>query len=242
MKDRQTDAPDIGLYDWGPSPFCLKVRAILDYKGVAYRRIPVLGPRLFELRRRGRVGKVPALEIDGRLVTDSTDIAHELERLFPAPGILPADPRARAQCHVIEDWADEALYFINLHFQWIDPEGARMLPLAFGKNPFGRAALAFYRRRIRSQVVGQGTGRKPPERIAADLERELDAVDAMVAPSPYLLGGQPMLCDFALMGQLVYLSRTPKGGRALARRPGIGAYLERMRALRPAVSPKAAPA
>jgi len=96
-----------------------------------------------------------------------------------------------------------------------------------------------YRRRIRAQVVGQGTGRKQPAQIAADLERELDATAAMVDPGPYLLGDQPMLCDFAVTGQLVYLSRTPKGGRSLARRPAIGAYLERMRALRPADSRKA---
>ena len=239
MPDAVSAGMKLSLYDWGPSPFCLKVRAILDYKGVPYERIPVLGPRMFEVRRRGRVGKVPALDIDGRLVVDSTEIAHELERLFPRPGIVPSDSRQRALCHVIEDWADEALYFIGLHFQWIDAEGAPMVARAFERSVFGRAALAVYRRRIRAQVVGQGTGRKQPAQIAADLERELDATAAMVDPGPYLLGDQPMLCDFAVTGQLVYLSRTPKGGRSLARRPAIGAYPERMRALRPADSRKA---
>jgi glutathione S-transferase len=232
----------IALYDWGPSPFCLKVRAILDYKRVPYERIPVLGRPMVEVRRRGRVGKVPALDVDGRLVVDSTEIAHELERLFPAPGIVPTDSRQRALCHVVEDWADEALYFIGLHFQWLDAEGAPMVARAFGRSPFGRAALVVYRRRIRAQVVGQGTGRKQPAQIAADLERELDAAAALVDRDPYLLGEQPLLCDFALMGQLVYLSRTPKGGRALARRPAIGAYLERMRALRPAATSQSGPA
>ena len=85
----------IRLFDWGPSPFCLKVRAILDHKQVEYERRNVLGPALVELWRRGRIGKVPALEIDGALVCDSTDIAHELERRFPDP--------ARRQVHRHQD-------------------------------------------------------------------------------------------------------------------------------------------
>jgi glutathione S-transferase len=232
----------IALFDWGPSPFCLKVRAILDYKGVPYERVPVLGPRFWELRRRSRTGKVPAVEFDGRLVTDSTRIAHEIEQLFPAPALLPADARQRALGHVLEDWADESLYFIGLHFQWLDAEGAPMVARAFGKSPLGRAALTFYRRRIRRQVVGQGTGRKPAEEIADDLERQLAAIDALLAPGPYLLGDTPGLCDFAVMAQLVYLSRPPGSARILARHPLIGAYLDRMRTLRaPAGAAPASP-
>jgi glutathione S-transferase len=222
------------LFDWGPSPFCLKVRAILEHKGVPYERVPVLGPRFMELRRRGRTGKVPAVEFDGRLVTDSTEISYEIERLFPAPAIVPADVRQRALCHALEDWADESLYFIGLHFQWLDPEGAPMVARAFGGSAFGRAVLPFYRRRIRAQVVGQGTGRKPPAAIAADLERQLAAIDGLLAPGPFLLGEQPLLCDFAVMSQLVYLSRPPASARLLAAHPTITAYLDRMRGLRSA--------
>ena len=83
------------LYDWGASPFCMKIRGILDYKDLPYERVMVLGRPLLELWRRGRIGKVPALDIDGELVCDSTDIAHVLERRFPTPPILPATARER---------------------------------------------------------------------------------------------------------------------------------------------------
>ena len=62
------------LFDWAPSPFCMKVRTILSYKGVQYERVPVLGPSLMELLRRSNVRKVPALDVDGRMFIDSTDI------------------------------------------------------------------------------------------------------------------------------------------------------------------------
>ncbi len=231
----------VRLFDWGPSPFCLKVRSILDHKGVAYERVPVLGPGIFEVRRRGKIGKVPALDLDGELVVDSTDIAYAIERRFPEPAILPDDARERALCHALEDWADEALYWVGLYFQWIEPAGAAMVPRAFGRGPVGRAAYGFYTRLIRRQLRGQGTGRKPEAHVRADLERHLDAVADLVAPGPFLLGASPRLCDFAVGAQLLYLSRTPVGGAAIAARPAIGDYLARMKDLR-STAPQASPA
>jgi glutathione S-transferase len=84
---------NLRLFDWAPSPFCMKIRTILNYKGVHYERVAVLGPSLTELLRRSNVRKVPALDVDGRMLIDSTDIAHEIERLFPEPAILPSDDR-----------------------------------------------------------------------------------------------------------------------------------------------------
>jgi glutathione S-transferase len=223
---------NIRLFDWGPSPFCLKVRAILDHKQVPYERINVMGRPLLELRRRGGIGKVPALEIDGSLVCDSTDIAHELERRFPHPAILPSGERERGLCHALEDWADEAIYFVGLYFQWIEPAGKALAPRAFGRGPLGRAAIRYSSRLIRRQALGQGIGRKPEEMVRADLERQLDAATALVVPGPFLLGAEPLLCDFALMSQLVYLSRTPVGGARVQARPDLGAYLDRMKQLR----------
>ncbi len=220
------------LYDWGPSPFCLKVRAILEHKRIAYRRKNVLGRPLLELRRRGKIGKVPALDIDGQLICDSTDIALALEELVAEPAILPADPRERALCHAIEEWADESIYFVGLYFQWIDPAGLAMVPRAFGRGPAGKLAFRVYSRRIRAQVRGQGTARKPEAHVKGDLERHLDHASALVSPGPFVFGANPMLCDFALMSQLVYLARAPHGGPRIEARPALGAYLDRMRALR----------
>ena len=223
----------IRLFDWAPSPFCMKVRALLAYKGVPYERVAVLGPSLVELVRRSKVRKVPALDIDGHMLVDSTDIAHELERLFPEPAILPAEPRLQGLSHALEDWADEALYFLGLHFQWVEPRGKPMVRKAFGSTPLGIAARLFYQRRIEAQLRGQGTGRKSHEQITADLRRELAALTAILADQPFLLGQRPYLCDFAVNAQLVYLSRPPGSAELLREFAALGAYMERMRALRP---------
>ena len=219
------------MYDWGPSPFCLKVRAILDHKRIPYQRVNALGRPILEVRRRGKIGKLPALEIDGELVCDSTDIAYELERRVPEPAILPSDPRQRALCHALEEWADESIYFVGLYFQWIDPAGLAAVPRAF-RGPVGKVAFRVMLRRIRRQLRGQGTARKPDAHVRADLERHLDAAAGLLSPGPFLLGDAPALCDFALMAQLVYLSRTPVGKPKVEERARLTGFLEAMKALR----------
>jgi glutathione S-transferase len=207
----------------------MKVRAILDYKRVKYERVVPLGSTMVSLRRRGKTGKVPAVEIDGELIVDSTDIAYALDERFPDPPLLPADARERGLCHALEDWADESLYFIGLYYRWFEEEGRKTIPAAFGKSLSGRITYQFYLRRILGQIRGQGTLRKSPEHVRRDLDRHLDAIEGILAPRPYLLGDRPYLCDFALWGQLNYLNRTPVGGEAIKPRQSIGSYIVRMK-------------
>ena len=215
------------FYDWPHSPFCMKVRAILDYKGLCYERVSALSARA-TLGRRG-TGKVPAVEIDGAFVTDSTDIALALDRLCPEPPLLPTGTREQGLAHAIEEWADESLYFIGLYYRWYESAGRKPVASAFGKSVKGRLAYRFYLRRILRQLRGQGILRKTPQHVASDLERNLDAIERLLAPGPYLLGEAPYLCDFALWGQLTYLSRTPVGSAAIASRATVRDYIPRIR-------------
>lgn len=50
----------VRLFDWPASPFCMKVRAVLDDKSIEYEHINILGPALLEVRRHGRIGNAPA--------------------------------------------------------------------------------------------------------------------------------------------------------------------------------------
>lgn len=220
------------LYDFPASPFCLKIRAILDYKGIAFDRIDVTGRRLLELRRRGRIGKVPALDLDGVLICDSTDIAYELERRHPEPAIVPADRRNQALCHVLEDWADESFYWLGVYYRWQDPAGRAGAGAIFPPG-LRRLLSGLVARRAVSQLCGQGLGRKPPAQVASDLDRQLRHAASLLEDRHFLLGTtSPMLCDFALCGQLIYLARTPLGAPAIARTAPVSAFLDRMKALR----------
>lgn len=221
--------PRLVFYDFPTSPFCAKVRSVLLFQGAAFETVNALLPQhRLALHRRGS-GKVPALDIDGRLVVDSTDICHALDALFPARAVLPADARQRALCHAIEEWCDESLYFLGLQQVWLDPGNAAAVRGRFGRGPLGWWMWWRYRSLIARQVKGQGTGRKSEAQRAVDLQRHLDAAESLLVDGPFLLGSRPWLCDFALFGELRFLGFAPRGAAALADRPALGAYMARVR-------------
>ena len=127
-----------------------------------------------KMKKLNPIGKVPALDHDGRFIGDSTDIAHYLEEKFPEPPLLPKDPAARALVHVLEDWADESLYFFEMHLRLAMPHNAqKWLPeLTKNDNALVRAvAKLAVPRQVRATTFAQGTGRKSPGRSCAPRSR-----------------------------------------------------------------------
>jgi glutathione S-transferase len=184
--------------------------------------------RIREVTRRGGIGKAPALDIDGEFHVDSTDIVHMLERRFPEPRILPDNAHERALCHALEDWSDESLYFFGLYYHWHEPAGRRAAAKYFAKTLLGRLVFRPYLARIERQLRGHGTTRKSPAHVRADLDRNLDAIDALLAGRQFLLGARPYLCDFALASQLTYLTRAASTREILNDRPEARAFLQRL--------------
>jgi maleylacetoacetate isomerase len=91
------------LYDYYRSSASYRVRIALNLKGVAYERVPV---NLLEGEQRDEAyralnpqGFVPMLDADGERLTQSLAIIGWLDRVFPAPPLLPADTSQRA--HVV---------------------------------------------------------------------------------------------------------------------------------------------
>jgi maleylacetoacetate isomerase len=92
---------EVVLYDYWRSSAAYRVRIALNLKGIDYRRIPI---NLFEGEQTGASyralnpqGLVPALAIDGHLLTQSLAIIDYLETTRPQPSLLPADPAARTK-------------------------------------------------------------------------------------------------------------------------------------------------
>src|SRR5437867_9132707 len=119
--DDATMLDEILLYDHSDSPFCLKARICLNLKGVPFRRVTVTLGRRRELKRLNPLGKVPVLVQGTEVISDSSRIARHLDACYPEPLLIPTDPAARAYALLLEEWADEALYFIVAAFKWLNP-------------------------------------------------------------------------------------------------------------------------
>lgn len=84
-----------------------RVRIALNLKGLAYVYAPVNlaagEQRQDAYRAVNRQSLVPALEVDGRILTQSLAIMEWLEETHPNPPLLPADPFDRAVVRAMAD-------------------------------------------------------------------------------------------------------------------------------------------
>jgi glutathione S-transferase len=90
-----------------------KVRLALLEKGIAHEEDDRCKPsQKEEFVERSPVGKVPFLEVDGTVITESQVICEYLEDAYPQTPLYPADPLARAKVRELID-------YIELHLELV---------------------------------------------------------------------------------------------------------------------------
>ncbi|HEY7588505.1 MAG TPA: glutathione S-transferase family protein [Thermoplasmata archaeon] len=93
--------PPILIYDEDYSPYCGKVRKLMDYKGLGYRRIPVPYHDKRRLLRETGQDYVPFLR-HGRRGIPWTEAVDYLESIRPEPTAYPDG--LRGVCKILEAW------------------------------------------------------------------------------------------------------------------------------------------
>jgi glutathione S-transferase len=188
------------LYQFATSPFCAKVRKILDYKGVNYEVSDVDYLDRRELLNASGQLMVPALTLEnGETILDSDHIAQRLEQLYPEPAIFPAEWRGihLALARYFDTEFEDLLFRAAVpdeidHYRHEGPD---------------REALW---RLIRERRYGAGFCEQMVQEHLANLAR----VETALAPLDESLDGRAFLlgrigyADFALYGQLTYLAFT----------------------------------
>ena len=98
------------LHQFRHSAFCLKVRMLLQAKGLSYRTVEVTpGIGQVAVFRLSGQRQVPVLVDGDQVLADSSAIARYLNQREADPALIPTDPRQAAQMHLLEDWADTTL-------------------------------------------------------------------------------------------------------------------------------------
>ena len=114
---------------------------------------------------------------------DSTRILRHLEERFPHPPILPASPDLRARAHIIEDWADESLFFYDLAMRgW--PNNIDWLKRDVLSHDSG--ALRWLMDKlipgfVRKTGQAQGIGRKDRDTVCEEVAVHFDAIVDLLA-------------------------------------------------------------
>ena len=223
----------VTLYQYEMSPFCDKVRRVLHAKGVEYRveEVTILDTLKGRLKKLSPAAKLPVLDIEGERIADSTDIVRFLEARFPEPRLIPTDPRDQALVHFFEDWADEALYFYEMHLRFTLPHNAeRWVPEA-AKHDGGvirRIAKLALPKAMARTTAAQGIGRKPVEAIKRDLDRHLHMLNQWLAGRDWLVGDTLTIADIAVFAQLDCVAGTSEGQDLMRGYEGVRTWMDRV--------------
>ncbi|HVS78513.1 MAG TPA: glutathione S-transferase family protein [Steroidobacteraceae bacterium] len=189
------------------SPFGRAVLATLVEKG-APLRLAAVDPRSMKSQpylSMHPFGRVPVLEHDGFRLYETQAIVRYIDRVLPAPGLTPKDPRAAARMDQILGICDWYLFQgVNniIGFQRI--VGPRLLGLSPDEAAIAEAMP-------RAHVV------------MAELSR-------LLGGNEYLAGAQVSLADIVVASHMDFLADTPEWRPLTAERPNLPAWLARMSA------------
>jgi glutathione S-transferase len=216
------------LYQFATSPFCAKVRKILDFKGLDYRVVEVDYLERKELILASGQLMVPALTLEnGETIVDSDRIATRLDQLYPEPTIFPPEWRGLhlALARYFDSEFEDAIFRAAL------PD----LIAHYARQ--GRDREAFYRL-IRDRGNGAGFCDEAIANHSSYWARALELLaplDGTLRERAFLLG-RIGYADFALYGQLNCLAL---GGvvKIPAEMTSLRAYYSRLDRITAALDP-----
>jgi glutathione S-transferase len=218
------------LHQWDISPYCRKVRKVLRFKGIPYQSVDYNGIRAPQAARLASSGKLPVLDWDGNRIADSSMICEFLDQQVPNPPLYPADRRDAALARLLEDWADESLYYFEMHFRAAYPDAAAKATelLCAGRPAWERHVVGpIFRRSLRRRLNAHGFGGWNNAQIEGWFFARLDDVDVWLDGRQWLVGETQSIADLAVSAQLEEMLSTSTVAASMLERPSVAAWLAR---------------
>ncbi|MGI9279824.1 MAG: glutathione S-transferase family protein [Endozoicomonas sp.] len=222
------------LHQMEDSPFCEKIRLLLQYKQIPYELVEYGASAITKIRKLNPAGKVPVLVQDQQVVADSSNICRFIEEQFPEKSVFPDSADASALVHVLEDWADESLYFMEMYFRFAIKDNSRkMLPLLLAHDPgwlhwlIGPLVVMG----VKGILSRQGTGRKTTEQLQKDLRSHVCSLESMLRSQSFLVADHLTMADLSVYVQLKRINQTPEGSAVISESLIVVNWLKRTQEL-----------
>ena len=223
------------LFVYGPyfgmpdgSPFCTKALTLMKMSALPFK----VSKMSF---KQAPKGKAPYLKDGETLIADSHVIQQHLETAHGADFSAGYSPALMAQGWALSRMVEEHLYFINLHFRWLDDENFRKGPAQFFNEvpALVRPLISkLVRGKQRKTLHLQGLGRHTEQQRVAFAKGDLDAIEATLDDKAFLLGAKPCGAD-ASVASFIWSVSAPlfktEIGEYARSRPKLMAYVERMK-------------
>ena len=129
---------------YSPGVCSMASHIALEEIGAPYEKRPTLLPKgehkseaYLKINPRG---KVPALDADGKVITENTAILTYLARRFPEKKLMPADPIDEARCIATMAWFSNTVHPCYTHYmrpeRYAEGEAAQASVKETGRNAF----------------------------------------------------------------------------------------------------------
>lgn len=193
----------IKVYKFGPafglpdaSPFVMKVETYLRITDQKYEVVSG------DVRKAPRK-QLPFIEVDGKIVPDSTAIVDQLEGTRSEKLDAHLDASQRAVSQAFKSMLEEHLYFGLLFMRWVTDDGwtvfeptLREMLGQMGVPGLMRGMVCkSARKQVTNRVWTQGLGREPRSEVVGACTRLLDALSVQLGDKSYFCGDRPTTYD-----------------------------------------------
>lgn len=193
----------VTLYKYGPacglpdlSPFCIKLETFLRMAQIPYETslgYPSQAPK----------GKLPYIEYNGNIVSDSSLIVDFLTDTFDVPLDSTLDNRQTAVGRAFQSMIEEHLYFAIVYFRWQDEEGwssyesvvTQTIHQAGAPMWLSSTLSKMSRKSVLKSLLAQGTGRHSRAEVSDLACQQLSAMSNFLTTKSFFLGEKPSSID-----------------------------------------------
>jgi glutathione S-transferase len=191
---------DLQIIGAPASNFVWTTRIACVEKGVPYTLVPTM-PHTPEVNAIHPFGKIPVMRHGDVMLCESRAICLYIDRAFPGPALVPADPAGAAR---VEQW----LSLINTNVDLLLVRrylGAYFFPATTDGSP-DRAAI---------------------DAALPGMQTHFTILDQAVRTTGFLAGSSFTLADIDLLPILFYMNKMPESRGMLAQSKHLKAYFER---------------
>ena len=196
------------LYSFGPGANSLKPLLALYEKGIPFTP-RVLNPGKFEHHEPWFVkinprGQVPALDHDGKIITESTVICEYLEDEFPdTPALRPKDSYGKAQMRIWTKWVDEYFCWCVSTIGWHRIIGQMTKNLSDEEFEKYVERIPVYEQRVKWRTARKGFPQEVIDEEMRKVKFSVTRLNDRLKESKWLAGPDYTLadiCNFAIAG------------------------------------------
>jgi glutathione S-transferase len=196
------------LYSFGPGANSLKPLLTLYERGIPFES-RFLSAATFDqhsgwFKKINPNGQVPALDHDGKVITESTVICEYLEDVFieaQYPSMRPSDPYLRAQMRIWTKWVDEYFCWCVSTIGWHRRIGPLARSLSDADFEEHVKAIPIYEQQVKWRRAREGFPQEMLDEEMRKIEFSVNRLEARLAESEWLAGPDYSLadiCNFAI--------------------------------------------